>query len=47
MGISVSEQDGWVRNKGLRVIGAGQATGDALAELSSHPGSAWSAPGTT
>jgi 2-polyprenyl-6-methoxyphenol hydroxylase-like FAD-dependent oxidoreductase len=24
MGISVSEQDGWVRNKGLRVIGAGK-----------------------
>ena len=24
MGIKVGEQDGWVRNKGLRVIGAGQ-----------------------
>jgi geranylgeranyl reductase family protein len=38
MGISVSEQDGWVRNKGLRVIGAGQRLELAWPELSSYPG---------
>ena len=38
MGISVSEQDGWVRNKGLRVIGAGQRMELPWPELSSYPG---------
>jgi geranylgeranyl reductase family protein len=38
MGISVGEQDGWVRNKGLRVIGAGQRLELAWPELSSYPG---------
>ena len=38
MGISVSEQDGWVRNKGLRVIGAGQAPGAGLARAVQLPG---------
>ena len=38
MGVSVSEQDGWVRNKGLRVIGAGQRLELAWPELSSYPG---------
>ena len=38
MGISVSEQDGWVRNKGLRVIGAGQRLELPWPELSSYPG---------
>ena len=38
MGISVSEQDGWVRNKGLRVIGAGQRLELSWPELSSYPG---------
>jgi menaquinone-9 beta-reductase len=38
MGISVSEQDGWVRNKGLRVIGAGKRLELAWPELSSYPG---------
>ena len=38
MGISVSEQDGWVRNKGLRVIGAGQRLEMPWPELSSYPG---------
>jgi menaquinone-9 beta-reductase len=38
MGISVSEQDGWVRNKGLRVIGAGKRMELAWPELSSYPG---------
>jgi len=38
MGISVSEQDGWVRNKGLRVIGAGQRLELLWPELSSYPG---------
>jgi menaquinone-9 beta-reductase len=37
MGISVSEQDGWVRNKGLRVIGAGQRMELLWPELSSYP----------
>jgi len=37
MGISVSEQDGWVRNKGLRVIGAGQRLELPWPELSSYP----------
>jgi menaquinone-9 beta-reductase len=37
MGISVSEQDGWVRNKGLRVIGAGQRMELPWPELSSYP----------
>jgi menaquinone-9 beta-reductase len=38
MGISVSEQDGWVRNKGLRIIGAGQRLELPWPELSSYPG---------
>jgi len=38
MGISVSEQDGWVRNQGLRVIGAGKRLELAWPELSSYPG---------
>ena len=38
MGISVSEHDGWVRNKGLRVIGAGQRLELPWPELSSYPG---------
>jgi menaquinone-9 beta-reductase len=38
MGISGSEQDGWVRNKGLRVIGAGKRLELPWPELSSYPG---------
>jgi menaquinone-9 beta-reductase len=38
MGISVSEQDGWVRNKGLRVIGAGKRLELPWPDLSSYPG---------
>jgi menaquinone-9 beta-reductase len=38
MGISVSEQDGWVRNQGLRVIGAGKRLEMPWPELSSYPG---------
>jgi geranylgeranyl reductase family protein len=37
MGISVSEQDGWIRNKGLRVIGAGKRLELPWPELSSYP----------
>ncbi|MGD0242424.1 MAG: geranylgeranyl reductase family protein [Streptosporangiaceae bacterium] len=38
MGINVGEQDGWVRNKGLRVIGAGLRMEMPWPELSSYPG---------
>jgi geranylgeranyl reductase family protein len=38
MGISVGEQDGWVRNKGLRVIGAGKRMELPWPELASYPG---------
>jgi len=38
MGVSVSEQDGWVRNKGLRIIGAGQRMELPWPDLSSYPG---------
>ncbi len=38
MGVAISEQDGWVRNKGLRVIGAGMRLEMAWPELSSYPG---------
>src|SRR5580693_2125833 len=38
MGISVGEEDGWVRNKGLRVIGAGKRLELAWPELASYPG---------
>ena len=38
MGIKVGEQDGWVRNKGLRVIGAGLRLELPWPELSSYPG---------
>ena len=38
MGISVTEQDGWVRNKGLRVIGAGKRMELPWPELASYPG---------
>jgi menaquinone-9 beta-reductase len=38
MGINVSEQDGWVRNKGLRIIGAGKRMELPWPELSSYPG---------
>ena len=38
LGISVGEKDGWVRNKGLRVIGAGKRLELPWPELSSYPG---------
>jgi geranylgeranyl reductase family protein len=38
MGVSVGEQDGWVRNKGLRVIGAGKRLELPWPELASYPG---------
>ena len=38
MGISVTEQDGWVRNKGLRVIGAGKRLELPWPEPASYPG---------
>jgi len=38
MGMNVSEQDGWVRNKGLRVIGAGKRLELPWPELASYPG---------
>jgi geranylgeranyl reductase family protein len=38
MGIGVTEQDGWVRNKGLRVIGAGKRLELSWPELASYPG---------
>jgi len=38
MGINISEQDGWIRNKGLRVIGAGLRMELPWPELSSYPG---------
>jgi menaquinone-9 beta-reductase len=38
MGIRVGEQDGWVANKGLRVIGAGKRLELPWPELSSYPG---------
>jgi menaquinone-9 beta-reductase len=38
MGIKVGEQDGWVRNKGLRVIGAGMRLEMPWPELSRYPG---------
>jgi len=37
MGIGVSEKDGWVRNKGLRVIGAGKRMELPWPELASYP----------
>jgi len=37
MGIGVSEQDGWVRNKGLRVIGAGRRLEMPWPDLVSYP----------
>jgi geranylgeranyl reductase family protein len=37
MGISVSEKDGWVRNKGLRVIGGGKRMELLWPELASYP----------
>ena len=38
MGMNISEQDGWVRNKGLRVIGAGKRLELPWPELASYPG---------
>jgi geranylgeranyl reductase family protein len=38
MGISISEQDGWIRNKGLRVIGAGKRMELPWPDLASYPG---------
>jgi geranylgeranyl reductase family protein len=38
MGIDISEKNGWVRNKGLRVIGSGQRMECPWPELSSYPG---------
>jgi len=37
MGIDVSERNGWLRNKGLRVIGAGHRMELSWPELSSYP----------
>ncbi len=38
MGIDISERSGWLRNKGLRVIGAGHRMELPWPELSSYPG---------
>ena len=38
MGIDVSEENGWLRNKGLRVIGAGHRMELDWPELGSYPG---------
>jgi len=38
MGIDISEQSGWLRNKGLRVIGAGHRLEVPWPDLSSYPG---------
>ena len=38
MGVSVSEKDGWLHNKGLRVIGAGKRMELPWPELASYPG---------
>jgi menaquinone-9 beta-reductase len=38
MGVPVGEQDGWLRNKGLRVIGAGMRLELPWPELTSYPG---------
>ena len=38
MGVPVGERDGWVRNKGLRVIGGGVRLELPWPELSSYPG---------
>lgn len=37
MGLPVREQDGWIRNKGLRVIGGGHRIELAWPEISSYP----------
>jgi geranylgeranyl reductase family protein len=38
MGVSIRESDGWLRNKGLRIIGGGGRIELAWPELSSFPG---------
>jgi geranylgeranyl reductase family protein len=38
MGVPIAEQDGWVRNKGLRIIGGGGRIELPWPELSSYPG---------
>jgi geranylgeranyl reductase family protein len=38
MGVPVREQDGWVRNKGLRIVGGGVRLELPWPELSSYPG---------
>ena len=38
MGVPISEDDGWLRNKGLRVIGAGLRLELPWPELTSYPG---------
>ena len=38
MGVPISESDGWLRNKGLRVVGAGMRLELPWPELSSYPG---------
>src|ERR1700724_3672607 len=38
MGVAVSEEAGWLRNKGLRVIGGGLRLELPWPELSSYPG---------
>jgi geranylgeranyl reductase family protein len=38
MGVPISESDGWVRNKGLRIIGGGGRIELNWPELSSYPG---------
>ncbi|WP_136519125.1 MULTISPECIES: geranylgeranyl reductase family protein [Cellulomonas] len=37
MGVPLREQDGWIRNKGLRVVGGGHRIELAWPELSSYP----------
>ena len=38
MGVPISESDGWLRNKGLRVVGAGMRLELPWPDLTSYPG---------
>ena len=44
MGVRTREEDGWIRNQGLRIIGGGMRLELPWPELATFPATAWSAP---
>lgn len=47
MGIPINEEDGWIRNRGLRIIGGETDSSFPGLNFRNTPDSVWYAPATT